>query len=52
MQGKKAQTIIEYCILFAVVIAVIVGAATYAIRPALNELYERTADSIRNISIP
>lgn len=51
-QSLKAQTIVEYCILFAAVVAVIVSAVTFAIKPALNSLYERTADSIDNITVP
>ena len=52
MQGKKAQTIVEYCILFAVVVAAIVIAASGVIGPAVGRLYNRTADSIDNITVP
>jgi Flp pilus assembly pilin Flp len=48
--NKKGQSIVEYCILFAVVVGVIIIAATGAIRPALNSLYQRTASSLAQIN--
>ena len=47
---NKGQSIVEYCVLFAVVVSVIIIAATGAIKPALNSLYERTADSLAQIN--
>jgi len=51
LKNKKAQAVVEYVILFAVVIAVIVFACIYGIGPALNGVYDRTAQSLDDIDM-
>ena len=41
---------VEYTVLFVVVIGVIILAATTVIKPALDDLYNRTADSLDHIN--
>lgn len=47
---KKGQSIVEYTILFAVVVGVIIMAAITFIKPSLEGLYEKTSDVIVNIN--
>lgn len=48
--SKKGQNIVEYVVLFTVVAAVVIAAATAIIQPALQSLYARTADSLNRIN--
>ena len=48
--GKKGQMIIEYVIVFTVIVLVIIFAATAFIRPSVNKLFEDTAGVINTIS--
>lgn len=48
--STNGQSILEYCILFVVVVGVIVLAVTTMIRPALNSLYNQTAESLAHIN--
>ena len=48
--SKKAQSMVEYVILFTVVASVVILAATTLIRPAINRLYIRTADSLDHVN--
>lgn len=47
---QEGQSIIEYTILFSVVIGVIILAATTFIKPSLEGLYERTSGVINDIN--
>lgn len=48
--GEEGQSMVEYVILFTVIVAVIVFAITAYIGPAVNGLYRRTAQVIDDIN--
>jgi Flp pilus assembly pilin Flp len=45
---KKGQMIVEYAVLFAVIVAVILYASVTFIRPALNRFFNTTSRVIDN----
>ena len=47
--GNSGQMIIEYVLVFTVIVAVIIFASTFFIRPSVNKLFEDTATVINNI---
>jgi len=47
--GNSGQMIIEYVLVFTVIVAVIIIAATAFIRPSVNKLFVDTATVINNI---
>lgn len=47
---KDGQSIIEYCIIFSVVVGVVIVAATTFIKPSLSGLYEKTSNVIDAIN--
>ena len=47
--GNSGQMIIEYVLVFTVIVAVIIFAATAFIKPSVNKLFEDTATVINNI---
>lgn len=47
---EDGQSMVEYVILFTVVVAVIVFAVTAYVAPALNGFYQRTAQVINDIN--
>jgi len=50
LKEEKAQMVIEYVIVFTVIVAVIIFASNYFIRPSVNKLFEDTAGAINHIS--
>lgn len=49
MAGEKAQMIIEYVVVFTVIVVVIIFASNYFIRPSVNKLFQDTATVINQI---
>jgi Flp pilus assembly pilin Flp len=50
--GDKGQMIIEYAVMFTVIVAVIIAASTLFVRPAVNRFYNtmsRAIDTATNI---
>jgi uncharacterized protein (UPF0333 family) len=50
MAGEKAQMIIEYAIVFTVIVVVIIFAANFFIKPSVNKLFQDTSTVINNIA--
>lgn len=50
LKDRRAQTIVEYCIVFAVVVAIIALVATGAFRESLQTLYGKVCHKIRNLN--
>ncbi|MFH1622301.1 MAG: hypothetical protein ABIA97_04180 [Candidatus Omnitrophota bacterium] len=48
--GKEGQSMVEYVILFTVIVAVIVFAITTYIGPSVNRLYLKTSQVIDDIN--
>lgn len=48
--NEKGQSMIEYVILFSVVVAVVVVAVAAFLQPSLEGLYQKTADVIDDIN--
>lgn len=48
MRAKKGQMIVEYAVMFAVIVAAIIYASTVFISPALNRFFNTTANVIDN----
>jgi len=48
VRAKKGQIIIEYAVMFTVIVAVIIYASTVFIKPALNRFFNTTAKVIDN----
>ena len=46
----KGQIIIEYALMFAVIVIVIIYAATHYIQPSVNHLFRETGVVINNIA--
>lgn len=40
MRGKRGQMVVEYAVMFAVIVAVIIYASTAYVRPAVNRFFE------------
>jgi len=47
---KNGQSIVEYVVVFAVVVAVVIGASFFVLRPSVNGLYRRTAETLNTIN--
>lgn len=47
--SQKGQMIIEYVVVFTVIVAVIIFAATAFIKPSVNKLFQDTATAINHI---
>ena len=48
MRSKKGQMLIEYAVMFTVIVAAIIYASTIFIKPALNRFFNTTAKVIDN----
>jgi Flp pilus assembly pilin Flp len=48
MRAKKGQMIVEYAVMFTVIVAVIIYASAVFIKPALNRFFNTTAKVIDN----
>lgn len=49
MGSEKAQMIIEYVVVFTVIVVVIIFASNYFIRPSVNKLFRDTSTVINQI---
>ncbi|MDD5355296.1 MAG: hypothetical protein PHY56_01995 [Candidatus Omnitrophica bacterium] len=49
MAEERAQMIIEYVVVFTVIVAAIIVAATALIRPSIDKLFTDTSESINKI---
>lgn len=48
MRAKKGQMIVEYAVMFTVIVAVIIAASAGFIKPALSKFFNTTAKVIDN----
>ena len=47
---NSGQVLIEYILMFTVIVIVIIFAATHYIQPSVNHLFEETGDAINHIA--
>ncbi|MFC1708473.1 Flp family type IVb pilin [Candidatus Omnitrophota bacterium] len=49
--SQSGQVLIEYVVMFTVIVIAIIFAATKFIQPSMNNLFEKTGDAIDNIEV-
>ena len=47
---KNGQSIVEYVVVFTVIVMVVIGASFFVLRPSVNGLYQRTAETLDTIN--
>ncbi len=47
-RGRRGQLIIEYAIMFAVIVAVVIYASIYVVRPSMNRFFTATGRVLDN----
>ncbi len=47
-RGRRGQMIIEYALMFAVIVAVIIYASIYVVRPSMNRFFGATGRVLDN----
>ncbi len=47
-RGRRGQMIIEYALMFAVIVAVIIYASIYVVRPSMNRFFNATGRVLDN----
>lgn len=50
MRTKKGQLVIEYVVMFTVIVAVIIYAATAFVKPSVNRFFNSATKIIDNVS--
>jgi|GEM_PF-3600505 len=46
--GRRGQLIIEYALMFAVIVAVVIYASIYVVRPSMNRFFNATGRVLDN----